>query len=305
MSNNPHTTEYDFRKLPLFDFHILGMVYEYAFERSGIVKIYNEDEEDNIGWKYQLWINGKQEGKEIEYYQNGFVHRICYYSNGKLNGDFTSFHENGEVEEVSTYVNGKKQGCSMYWNDQGVFTEYEEYKDDSLHGCHLSWYDNGQLSTFEEFKDGELHGSCFVWFENGVLVNECFFENGKYCDIQTKWHPTGELKTKTYYKDGHIEKTFDFYKKSGIKKLDSYYSDANYRIVYYETGDIKEIEVASLDFTKIEIWYYDKDFNLMRFFKRDTSLKISSTQLIYEGMEKIDIDYDINGIGKHVRPRRR
>ena len=114
---------------------ITGMVYGYFGEVGNLKKV-------NIG----NVLNGKKEGKWVEYYHStGRKMYEHYYKDGVRDGLHTSWYENGKKKIEGTF------------------------KDDKHDGLHTTWYENGQMKIQNEFKDGNLVFTISSWNEDGSV----------------------------------------------------------------------------------------------------------------------------------------
>ena len=52
-------------------------------------------------------MNGKQEGKEVSYYESGEVYWESNYVDGKLEGKVIYYDKQGNINEENCYKNGK------------------------------------------------------------------------------------------------------------------------------------------------------------------------------------------------------
>ena len=60
--------------------------------------------------------NGKQEGEETRFYENGRVKFKCFWKDGKQDGKATRFYEleSGKVKWKNFWKDGKKEGEETY-----------------------------------------------------------------------------------------------------------------------------------------------------------------------------------------------
>jgi antitoxin component YwqK of YwqJK toxin-antitoxin module len=78
------------------------------------------------------------------------------YKNGKLEGKQYDWYENGKLKYDENYKNGQ--------------LKYEyNYKNEKLEGKQYEWYQNAQLEFESNYKDGKLEGKQYSWYENGEL----------------------------------------------------------------------------------------------------------------------------------------
>ncbi len=64
------------------------------------------------------FINNKLEGEYKQYYSDSKLWQTCNYKNGKAEGEFKSYYENGLPERICNYKNGNREGeCKDYYCD--------------------------------------------------------------------------------------------------------------------------------------------------------------------------------------------
>ena len=109
---------------------------------------------DNL-LKRVLYQDGKEEGKFVQYFDNGNIRCEKYYKNGKLNGPEQVYWDNGKFSRSGKYINGKREGT------------------------HTSWYENGNILRLGNFKNDIHVGVHTTWLENGVKKEELDFDSNK------------------------------------------------------------------------------------------------------------------------------
>jgi antitoxin component YwqK of YwqJK toxin-antitoxin module len=92
----------------------------------------------------------------ISYYANGQRYRFQLFKNGKLNGRFEEYYSNGQLHFREHYVNGiPKDGRYYSFAINGSF-EYEiNYKDGKEHGL-SKYYFFGELTKIRKYRHGNL-----------------------------------------------------------------------------------------------------------------------------------------------------
>lgn len=95
-------------------------------------------------------LNGKLEGKCIEWHDNGLIRCEEYYKDGLLEGLYKWYYSNGRLGELFNYKQDQLHGSTKRWNEDGTL-DTEGY------------YINGIFfKTETEAKQAELEAS-FVW----------------------------------------------------------------------------------------------------------------------------------------------
>ena len=96
-------------------------------------------------------LNGKRNGKLIEFYENGKIKFKTYYKDGIQNGETESFYENEMLYESYNLIDGKLNGKYILYDIKGRIHTEGEYKDDKKIG-EFKYYDTrGKLTHTENF----------------------------------------------------------------------------------------------------------------------------------------------------------
>lgn len=75
--------------------------------------------------------------------------------NGKKDGVELSWYEEGILMTEGTYINGKREGIHREWYDDGKLNKECYYVQDKKEGLYQSWWNNGQLCTQFTIHNGE------------------------------------------------------------------------------------------------------------------------------------------------------
>ncbi len=95
-----------------------------------------------------------ENGKHVEYHENGQKMSESNYKNGKLNL-LTLWYENGQKESETHFRNGKREGLLTLWYPNGQKRSETHYKNGKEDGLGTYWYENGQKALEIEYKDGK------------------------------------------------------------------------------------------------------------------------------------------------------
>lgn len=93
------------------------------------------------------YLDGKPEGKWLEFYKNGNLKSIINWKNGKLTGKYIVYDKNGKKSTEAIYKDSKENGkYFLYYSNGNIRTKGE--------------YENGKpIGVWEYFdKDGKLTG---------------------------------------------------------------------------------------------------------------------------------------------------
>ncbi len=96
-----------------------GLFYQNNEPYSGWAKgMYDSGQAKGLG----QFKDGKQDGLEMRWHENGQKSYETTYKDGELDGLRTRWHENGQKKEESTYKDGKELSAK-YWNRKGEEVE--------------------------------------------------------------------------------------------------------------------------------------------------------------------------------------
>ena len=140
-------------------------------------------------------------GKYEEYYStNGQKKSETNYIDGKQNGLFISWYENGRKENEENYEDGKQDGLATIWYENGQKKSETNYINGKVNGLYSLWYENGQKKTEINYKDGEVNGLFTWWYENGQKMSETNYIDGKVNGLTIEWDENGQQNGETNYK---------------------------------------------------------------------------------------------------------
>ena len=82
---------------------VTGKVYQFYGKKSNRKKVYN----GNV-------INGKMDGRWVDWYDNGKKYKIRNFKNGELDGLVTIWYDNGQMKMEGTYKGEDKDGYPSF-----------------------------------------------------------------------------------------------------------------------------------------------------------------------------------------------
>jgi antitoxin component YwqK of YwqJK toxin-antitoxin module len=97
-------------------------------------------------------INGKIEGKMVDYYPSGQLMGERLFENDKQIGKTTLYYEGGEVKEVQYYENGLKNGGDTVFYEDGKPKFAVTLKDEKKNGYLRKWDEDGSLIYEAKFE---------------------------------------------------------------------------------------------------------------------------------------------------------
>jgi antitoxin component YwqK of YwqJK toxin-antitoxin module len=149
------------------------------------------------------YLNGKLDGRQIEYYANGTVKEdMTYVKGGVLDGEHTSFFENGGLELREHYKNGKLDGHKEQNYRNGNARSTADYKDGSMDGIFVLFHQNGQPRVRGFYHNHERSGTWTTFWDDGAKRLEGQFTAGASDGTWTKYSRKGNPITVSKFEMG-------------------------------------------------------------------------------------------------------
>jgi len=119
-------------------------------------------------------------GFTYEKYPNQKIATKNGYLNGKLEGKQEKWFENGVRMEVRFYSNNHKMGKHQGWYNNGSI-RFEYFIDNDVPiKTHREWHPNGQLFTQFNFNQvGQAEGAQQMWYPTGQIKANYVIKNGR------------------------------------------------------------------------------------------------------------------------------
>jgi antitoxin component YwqK of YwqJK toxin-antitoxin module len=100
------------------------------------------------------------------------------FKNGRKNGLEELFHQDGKLASRIRYKDGVKDGpLETYWPSGQLYTRVS-YIAGKESGLYERFYSNGQLMIRQNYEDGVLHGVFEDFNQNGDLIQTAVYEKG-------------------------------------------------------------------------------------------------------------------------------
>jgi antitoxin component YwqK of YwqJK toxin-antitoxin module len=155
----------------------------------------------NICQKLFFNDEGKKDGKQVYFFEDGSASSLEYYSN-KVQDSSVSYYPGGAIKEkyikdkykVDFRKDGRKRSESIYSGNTKIYRAY---------------YDNGNLSEEVSYKNGKMDGDCILYYKNGTIKYGCIYKEGKMSGIRLGMTEDGKLINgfyTTYHENGIVER---------------------------------------------------------------------------------------------------
>ena len=143
---------------------------------------------DSDTMRLEYFVDGKLDGKRIEYFPGSKPRREVHYKDGIFHGPFIVYNLEGNILQELHYKEGKKDGNWKYYYEDGSLLRTENWSEDVKVGEQKVFFIQGHMQSKESYdKRGRKEG----WFEE------------RYAD--------DKLKRKALYRKGELieEQIFD------------------------------------------------------------------------------------------------
>ena len=133
----------------LVHYHTTEPIFHLFFHQEIYQVIYTPSFRGKRGYKLLgRFLDGKRDGKWVQWYDNGQVEVQGEYYRGKKHGEWSLWYNNGEAKEQGTFSFGKVDSLYKYWFDNGHLKEEQRYKKGLAHGRWTNWSIYHELILF-------------------------------------------------------------------------------------------------------------------------------------------------------------
>ena len=212
--------------------------------------------------------NGNRDGTWVWYNTKGNVKESAEYVDGKLNGKNTHYYDNGKQKILSYYKNDELEGEHLFYNENGALQQRKNFKAGKLDGSYETYHGVGKqlLKSKGLYVDGKITDQYKEYFPTGSVSSEISFKDGKASGRETKYYLNEVLGTDLISKNGYVDGYYKLFHSNGIPKEIGQTSEGNYVgpwKTYYSTNTV-ESEFNYSDTGKVdgEYKFYDKDGKL-------------------------------------------
>ena len=121
------------------------------------------------------FVEGKEHGTRIKYYDNGKVREKRGFFHGRKTGLYQAWWENGKNMLLYHFENDEYEGLCREWNRQGKLIRNMHYKKGHEEGAQTMFYDNGKVRANYIVLNGRRYG--LLGTKNCVNVADSVFNN--------------------------------------------------------------------------------------------------------------------------------
>ena len=190
-----------------------------------VKKEYYDEEKRQLREEYTL-VDGKKEGLDKKYFENGKLAAelpcksgkpdgVCkyYYEPGGLryektfkagiqNGPMKEYDGAGKMLSEKTYVNGKADGESRIYAGGKLLTQ-ESFKNGLRNGLSTDFYPDGSKRGETPYAVGNIHGIEKEFDSKGNIISETEYNKGRKHGVSTTYF-NGKPASVSEYKDGRL-----------------------------------------------------------------------------------------------------
>ncbi|HEU4717264.1 MAG TPA: WG repeat-containing protein [Bacteroidia bacterium] len=183
------------------------------------------------------------------YYESGAVKSRQLFMNGRDNGFDSVFYENGKLKAALNYSADQKQAHSVSWYPDGHINVIGYRDVESGAGVDSMFYESGRLSGIAHYINGVQEGEFRAWSPGGKLKYVFHYHEGRRDGESITYSSSGCVKRREFYRRdtltglsyGLAGKNCDtvfvtFYSSKGFKIYERDY-DNNHRLTGILTGD--------------------------------------------------------------------
>ncbi|QXP59449.1 toxin-antitoxin system YwqK family antitoxin [Olleya sp. HaHaR_3_96] len=141
----------------------------------------------------------EQQGKWLQYNQDGQLIASVFYKDNKMNGAYTSFHKNGNIELILNYEDGTTTGTSKSYFINKQLHRVLQYKKNTIFNVDEFYNIEGTPVKYGSLKDG--NGTLDIYdLQTGKISKTYTYENGipNLIDLKTIATAKGNSIEKTY-----------------------------------------------------------------------------------------------------------
>ena len=180
------------------------------------------------------------------------------FKDGKMDGPDVFWHENGQKASEGTYKDGEEDGPMTEWYEDGRLASERTWDNGELVAVTVRM-PNGDKCPNTKFENGS--GTVYAYWENGQKKHEATYKDGQLDGLETRYYENGQKEFETTYKDGKEDGPQTQYYENGQKELEVTYKDGKEdgpQTQYYENGQ-KMREGTNKDGEKdgLETWWYE------------------------------------------------
>jgi len=112
-------------------------------------------------------------------YDDNLVIMEMPFKDGKKEGIQKWYHENGNLRLETPYKDNKQEGFARHYYESGKLWWETPYKDGKVEGVERWYYESGPLQEEFSFKNGKQDGYRQIYTESGRLLMKLLYRNDR------------------------------------------------------------------------------------------------------------------------------
>lgn len=124
--------------------------------------------------------------EQFTYYESGAISRRVPLVNGKKDGKMIQYYADGKVMGERWFKEDRQVGRTVLYYPSGVLKEVQYYTDGEKQGGDTIWHENGRIQNIATFEAGKKHGYFRTWDAVGHLVVEVRYVRDTLVEVKGK-----------------------------------------------------------------------------------------------------------------------
>ncbi len=189
---------------------------------------------------------GEREVKWQWFFNTGALKETANYSNGKREGTEEIWYENGAPKAKYSFHNDLFEGDCFEYNISGILTTRAVYKEDNIVGEATYYYDDGKQHFSANYIAGKFEGELKEFYPGGQVKTIKTMKNNLKNGPYTTYCPNGKTHEAGFYTDGNQSGHWKVFYKDGSLQKEGDFNDKGLPIIkwvfYYRNGKKAESE---------------------------------------------------------------
>ena len=154
------------------DFSLLSKKGAYLYLNNNKFSGILIDSIENIKILEVQYLNGRKNGYEKIWYNNGKISEERFYKNGRKEGNHKLFWENGNKKMIANFLDGKYENKIIQWHKNGEKFKEFYYENGNEIGNQKMWDSKGNIKANYDIVNNRRYG--LTGQKNCVSSNEIF-----------------------------------------------------------------------------------------------------------------------------------
>jgi uncharacterized protein len=150
------------------------------------------------------------------YYQNGKIKTVGFYTNNQATDYWEYFYQNGNLKMEGLILNFFNEGHWIYYFENGNKSSEGKMEKGKKNGYWKYYYENGSAKSEGEVSDGKLNGEWLYYYEDATFKAKANYKFGT--GFYTEFYPDGITKMEGKIKAGKSDSVWNYYYPNGQLK---------------------------------------------------------------------------------------